>query len=102
VAAAREAMVNASKHSGAARVDVYAEAGGEQVEIDVRDRGRGFDPATVSEDRRGIRGSIVDRMARHGGRTEIASKPGGGTEVRLWASAARTRADDARQRGESQ
>jgi signal transduction histidine kinase len=100
VAAAREAMVNASKHSGAARIDVYAEGTGDQVEVDVRDRGRGFDMDGVSTDRRGIRGSIVDRMARHGGRAEITTKPGGGTEVRLWASAGRVRADEVQQRGE--
>jgi signal transduction histidine kinase/phage shock protein PspC (stress-responsive transcriptional regulator) len=93
VAAAREAMVNASKHSGAARIDVYAEAGPEQVEVDVRDRGAGFDVGAIDADRRGIRGSIVDRMARHGGRAEITSSPGEGAEVRLWATRARSRAD---------
>jgi signal transduction histidine kinase/phage shock protein PspC (stress-responsive transcriptional regulator) len=93
VAAAREAMVNAAKHSGAARIDVYAEAGPEQVELDVRDRGAGFDLDAVGADRRGIRGSIVDRMARHGGRAQITSKPGEGTEVRLWATRLRARAE---------
>ena len=97
VLAAREAMVNASKHSGAARIDVYAEAGPEQVEIDVRDRGTGFDLDTVGADRQGIRGSIVDRVVRHGGRAEITSKPGEGTEVRLWATRARGRAETAEQ-----
>jgi signal transduction histidine kinase len=100
VGAAREAMVNASKHSGSARVDVYAEAGPEQVEVDVRDRGSGFDLDAVALDRRGIRGSIVDRMARHGGRAEITSRPGEGTEVRLWASLARNRVDQPQQLGE--
>jgi signal transduction histidine kinase len=100
VGAAREAMVNASKHSGASRIDVYAEAGPDQVEVDVRDRGVGFDPAAIDRDRQGIRGSIVDRMARHGGRAEVTSKPGEGTEVRLWATRSRGRADAAEQ-GES-
>jgi signal transduction histidine kinase/phage shock protein PspC (stress-responsive transcriptional regulator) len=93
VGAAREAMVNASKHSGAGRVDVYAEVGPDQIEIDVRDRGQGFDVGAVAADRRGIRGSIVDRMRRHGGRAEIASKPGEGTEVRLWVSRTRGRVE---------
>jgi signal transduction histidine kinase/phage shock protein PspC (stress-responsive transcriptional regulator) len=100
VGAAREAMVNAAKHSGAARIDVYAEAGPDQVEVDVRDRGAGFDFDAVGSDRQGIRGSIVDRMARHGGRAEITSTPGEGTEVRLWASRSRARAESAEQ-GES-
>ncbi|MGZ4495316.1 MAG: ATP-binding protein [Nocardioides sp.] len=83
VLAAREAMVNAAKHSGAARVDVYAEAQGRQVEVFVRDRGRGFDETGVPADRLGVRNSIVERMRRHGGQAEIRTAPGGGTEVRL-------------------
>ena len=83
VDAAREAMTNAAKHSGVALVDVYAEARGRGVEVFVRDRGVGFDPAAVAEDRLGVRGSIVDRMRRHGGSAEIVSSPESGTEVRL-------------------
>lgn len=84
VAASREAMVNAAKHSGAAQIDVYAEVDVGHVEVDVRDRGVGFDPDDMATDRRGVRGSIVDRMARHGGRAEIKSRPGEGAEVRMW------------------
>jgi signal transduction histidine kinase/phage shock protein PspC (stress-responsive transcriptional regulator) len=83
VLAAREAMTNAAKHSGAASVDVYAEATGAGVEIFVRDRGAGFAPDLVAEDRQGIRSSIVGRMERHGGRASVRSTPGEGTEVRL-------------------
>ncbi len=83
VLAAREAMVNAAKHSGAAKVDVYAELGQELAEVFVRDRGAGFDVDGVGEDRLGVRRSIVDRMRRHGGRADIRTAPGEGTEVRL-------------------
>ncbi len=83
VLAAREAMTNAAKHSGAGTVDVYAEATSTGVEIFVRDRGVGFDPAHVAEDRQGVRGSIVGRMERHGGSASVRSVPGEGTEVRL-------------------
>ncbi|MBV9098961.1 MAG: PspC domain-containing protein, partial [Frankiaceae bacterium] len=82
VAAAREGMVNAAKASGAPTVSVYAEIGAERIEVFVRDRGRGFDVAQIPEDRRGIRESIVGRMARHGGNAAIRSGPGG-TEVAL-------------------
>src|SRR5204863_1482310 len=51
VLATREAITNAAKHSGAGTVDVYAEARSDAVEIFVRDRGAGFDPAQVAEDR---------------------------------------------------
>ena len=83
VLAAREAMVNAAKHSGAEQVDVYAECADAQVEVFVRDRGRGFDESSVPEDRLGVRNSIVDRMRRHGGTAAIRTAPGDGTEVRL-------------------
>lgn len=83
VRAAREAMVNAAKHSGADKVDVYAEVTPTQVEVFVRDRGRGFDLDAVPADRFGVTGSIVNRMARHGGHASIRSRPGDGTEVRL-------------------
>jgi signal transduction histidine kinase/phage shock protein PspC (stress-responsive transcriptional regulator) len=83
VAATREALTNAAKHAGTARVDVYAEVCDETVEVFVRDRGRGFDPDAVPDDRLGVRRSIIDRMARHGGAAEVRSTPGEGTEVRL-------------------
>ena len=81
VAAVREAVLNAARHSGADEVSVYAEVTGERIEAFVRDRGRGFDPAAVNGDRRGITQSIVRRMARHGGRAHVQSAPGEGTEV---------------------
>lgn len=83
VRAAREAMVNGAKHSGAGQVDVYAEMGEEQVEVFVRDRGKGFEQADIPDDRFGVRGSILERMQRHGGEAVIKTAPGEGTEVRL-------------------
>ena len=83
VLAAREAMVNAARHSGADRVDVYAECGAERVEVFVRDRGRGFDEQAVPPDRHGLQDSIHDRMRRHGGTAVVRTAPGEGTEVRL-------------------
>lgn len=83
VRAAREAVVNAARHAGVDRIDVYVETDGRHVDVFVRDRGVGFDPASVGEDRMGLRGSIVERVERHGGRAEIRSEIGGGTEVRL-------------------
>jgi len=83
VAAAREALVNAAKFAGDATVQLFAEIGEERTEVFVRDRGPGFDPASVPEDRRGLRESIYGRMDRHGGRAVIHSAPGAGTEVEL-------------------
>jgi signal transduction histidine kinase len=83
VAAAREAMVNAARHAKVATVSLYAEVETESISVFVRDRGVGFDPTTVEPDRHGVRGSIIGRMERHGGKAEIRSEPGDGTEVRL-------------------
>ncbi len=83
VAAAREAMVNAAKHARVQTVSLYAEVEPDQVSVFVRDRGVGFDQGTVDDHRHGVRGSIIGRMKRHGGRAEIRSGPGEGTEVRL-------------------
>ncbi|MDH3260731.1 MAG: histidine kinase [Acidimicrobiia bacterium] len=83
VQAAREAIVNAAKHSGAANVAVYAESSPERVTVFVRDRGRGFDYGSVPADRQGIRESIINRLVRSGGRATVHTKVGEGTEVEL-------------------
>lgn len=83
VQAAREAVVNSAKHSGAGQISVYAEANAEEITVFVRDRGHGFTVEEIPADRFGVRESVVARMQRHGGDAEIRSTPGSGTEVRL-------------------
>jgi signal transduction histidine kinase len=83
VLAAREAMQNAAKFSGADEISVYAEAEPARISVFVRDRGSGFDRKAVPDDRRGLAESIEGRMARAGGTATITSKPGSGTEVEL-------------------
>ncbi|UQX87861.1 PspC domain-containing protein [Jatrophihabitans telluris] len=90
VAAAREAMVNAAKHAGVTSVSVYAELapgssrpGVTEAQVFVRDRGIGFDPDIIEEDRQGVRGSIIGRLERQRGSATIKSSPGAGTEVAL-------------------
>ncbi len=81
VAAAREAMVNAAKHSSVATVAVFGEADERRATVYVRDRGIGFDPESVGRDRRGIRESIVGRLERVGGRATVRTDRG--TEWKL-------------------
>ncbi|MEV6969289.1 PspC domain-containing protein [Hamadaea sp. NPDC051192] len=83
VAATREALVNAARHAKVGTVSLYAEVEPDEMSVFVRDRGVGFDMSTIDDNRHGVRGSIVGRMQRHGGRAEIRSEPGEGTEVRL-------------------
>ena len=86
VQAAREAMLNAARHGGGT-VSVYLESSDTGSDVFVKDRGPGFDPAAVPQDRLGVRESIVGRMKRHGGTAVIESGPSG-TEVRLSLPAA--------------
>jgi signal transduction histidine kinase len=83
LAAAREATVNAAKWSGAAVVSLFAEVDPGEVALYVRDRGKGFDPAAVPGDRKGLAESVHARMTRRGGSACVRSAPGEGTEVTL-------------------
>ena len=83
LAAAREAAVNSAKWSGADVVSIYAEVEPAALSVFVRDRGRGFDPAAVAPDRKGISESIHARVRRCGGTSSVRSSPGQGTEVAL-------------------
>ncbi|HSR84914.1 MAG TPA: histidine kinase, partial [Streptosporangiaceae bacterium] len=94
--AAREATVNAAKWSGADVVSLFAEVEPDSVSLFVRDRGRGFDPAAVPPDRKGLAESVQARMARRGGAVVIKSAPGEGTEISL--SMPRPAADGMRRR----
>ncbi|MEM9894238.1 MAG: hypothetical protein AAF962_25575 [Actinomycetota bacterium] len=104
--AAGEALTNVGKHAEADRVTVYAEPADEDdvaeaadrlgIEVlgrrrptlflSIKDNGRGFDPAAATE-RIGLSRSIRGRLTGAGGLAEIASRPGRGTEVRLWIEA---------------
>jgi signal transduction histidine kinase len=83
LAATREAIVNAAKHSGAPLVSVYLEVEPERATVFVRDRGKGFDLDGVAADRSGISGSIIGRLNRAGGSAHVRSVVGEGTEVEL-------------------
>jgi signal transduction histidine kinase len=84
VGAAREALTNAAKFASAGGpVRLYAEIEDGDARVFIDDRGPGFDPEAIPDDRRGVRESIIGRMKRYGGRAEIRSREGSGTEVEL-------------------
>ncbi|MET0903466.1 MAG: PspC domain-containing protein [Acidimicrobiales bacterium] len=83
VAAVREAAHNAARHAGVPEVSLYVEVEPHRVSGFVRDRGKGFALNAVEPGRVGVRESILGRMARHGGRAEVHTEPGEGTEVTL-------------------
>ena len=82
LAIGREALANVQKHARAstAHVRVHAEHG--QVILEVRDDGRGFDPAAGHPGHFGL-DSMRSRAAEIGGRLTITTTPGSGTLVRV-------------------
>ena len=90
VGAAGEALINAAKHAGVARVSMFTEVSDGPVVVVVRDRGSGFDQAIAGgRSGRGIPDSILGRMRRQGGAVTIRTSPGAGTEVELRMPVAR-------------
>jgi two-component system sensor histidine kinase UhpB len=78
---AQEALTNAVRHAEAEHVQVELRREDGEVELSVRDDGRGF---TFDETGRGLGiGGMRERALLVGGRFQIESRPGTGTRVRL-------------------
>lgn len=85
VGAIGEAVANAVEHADATALTVFVEVEPDgHVFASVRDDGVGFDPDIV--DGHGLRHSIIGRIADIGGRTDVVTDIGAGTEIRLWTS----------------
>jgi two-component system, NarL family, sensor kinase len=94
VVIARELMANVVKHSGAKRVVVSVAVDSEQIELQVRDDGRGFDAAArragaLLDGHIGL-ASCEQRVRSAGGELDVASRPGAAVQVTLPLSGART------------
>jgi signal transduction histidine kinase len=74
-----EALQNVAKYADASTVTVRLEGGRGELRFEVRDDGRGFDPATTAYGT-GVQG-MVDRLAAIGGEVMVTSAPGRGTTV---------------------
>ena len=75
---AQEGLANVGKHAGAARVGLTLSYMEHQVALDVRDDGRGFDPA----DAKGF-GLVAmrQRIEALSGTLQVESEPGAGTAI---------------------
>jgi signal transduction histidine kinase len=102
--AAREALSNVAAHAGTGEAWVSAcltAPDGDadvpcRLQVTVRDRGIGFDPARVDRARLGLQRSIVERTAECGGQARIWSQPGQGTVVSLcWPASETSETSDA-------
>ena len=90
---AQEALANVARHADASRVGLTLSYMDQQLALDVRDDGRGFDPASIPD-----KSDVPDRARRHAnggfglvamrqrieglaGTLQIESEPGGGTGI---------------------
>jgi signal transduction histidine kinase len=76
-----EGLTNVLKHSGCEEAVVGLHRRDRQLHLLVSDTGGGFDPRR--RDLSGVRG-LADRIEALGGRVEVVSTPGAGTELRAW------------------
>jgi signal transduction histidine kinase len=87
---AREALVNIEKHSDARNGSISIRLGssngsaGDQVEMTIRDDGRGFEHDAIGDGHYGLVG-LHEQAALIAGRVTVVSRPGGGTEITLVA-----------------
>lgn len=81
--AAQEALHNAARHSQARHVEMELSLEPDGVCLTVTDDGCGFDPAAVRPRADGGWGllGLCERLALVGGRCEVISAPGAGTQV---------------------
>lgn len=78
---AQEALNNISKHAAAGKVEVRLVRGGDGIIMEIRDDGVGFNPGTsIRPTAVGLYG-IRERAEAIGGRLEIKSAPGRGTQL---------------------
>ncbi|MFP4268717.1 MAG: response regulator [Spirochaetaceae bacterium] len=77
----QEALTNCVRYAEASEVEVASFLDNKNIEVRVRDNGRGFDPESKGlRDSFGLMG-MKERAKQFGGEVHIRSKPGGGTEV---------------------
>lgn len=82
-AAAREAMINAAKHSGATQIHLYSEISDGIARVNIRDRGRGIGGQLPDINRQRLSESLVERVAPVSGAVVVDSAAGQGTDVTI-------------------
>lgn len=85
--AAVQAMVNSVQHAGGPDVKRWLRIAGlskGRIEVEVGDHGRGFDLASVPQERLGVRRSIIERAAGGGAHAELITAPNKGTTVTIY------------------
>lgn len=84
----QEALYNVGEHAGAGRVGLSLRVGADDVRLTIADDGRGFDPpeplASLADGRKRGLAEMVERAAAVGGRLDVSSVVGVGTQVRAY------------------
>ena len=78
--AVKEAISNATEHSGATKLVLQINRQEPGLSVVVQDNGRGFDPAKIGHERNGL-ANMIQRMNEVGGRCRIVTEPGKGCRV---------------------
>ena len=87
---AREALGNAFRHAAAKDIEAEVSYGNEALQVRIRDNGQGISASVLNEG--GTPGhfgliGMRERAKKLGGRLEVWSKTGAGTEIDLWVPA---------------
>ncbi|MEO6206763.1 MAG: GAF domain-containing sensor histidine kinase [Candidatus Limnocylindrales bacterium] len=77
----REVLSNVARHSRASRAEVGVSRVGDELCLEIRDNGVGFDPAAIAPGRHHGLINLRERAIAAGGRLEIDSRPGAGTRI---------------------
>ncbi|MGD8405271.1 MAG: histidine kinase [Anaerolineales bacterium] len=80
---AQEALNNITKHAEASQVSVHLHGGRGQMQLEILDDGRGFDPQAVSPENLGL-GIMHERAESIGAELNVISQPGQGTKINLF------------------
>jgi len=82
----QEAAENSVQHSGCSQIEISVKSSRSGLSLEVRDDGRGFDPADLTSGGRGLGLLSMEHHAVQAGvNLTIASTPGNGTRVRAVA-----------------
>jgi two-component system nitrate/nitrite sensor histidine kinase NarX len=78
----RESLVNIRRHADAGSVDINITKNIDHLEMQIKDNGRGFNPDEAMGDQHFGLEIMHARAERSGGKLEIISSPGAGTEIK--------------------
>jgi signal transduction histidine kinase len=77
----QEGLINALRHSGARQITVDLRGLDAEIQLTIRDSGRGFDPTAVENNRGLGLVSMRERVGLVSGTISIVSKPAQGAEI---------------------